>query len=83
VARSPLETAHTSAQVLGHDQVGTKLLHQGRVDGVERTSLFERRAYRRVDLPARQRGRVDPRRRDDRLAEDLCGPAALVGDAHE
>jgi hypothetical protein len=57
------------------DQVG--------VDRVERAALDEGRAHRVVDLAARQRRRVDPRRRDDRLAGELRRPAAFIGDADQ
>ena len=53
------------AQVLGHDEVGREALEQLGVDGVERLAVGERSAHRAVDLVARERRRVDARRRDD------------------
>ncbi len=75
---SPLETAQTAQRSWVTIRSGSSASIKCRVDAVQRRAVAKRLAHCLVDLEARERRRIDPRRRDDRLADDLGRPAALV-----
>ena len=66
------------AEVLRDDHVRRERPDQLLVDRVERAALGDGRPHRLVDLEARERARVDPRRRHDRQIEHGVGPVAFL-----
>ena len=82
-ASSPLETAQTAHRSWVTITSGAQRLDQLRVDGVQRPPVAHRLADGAIDVGARERRRVDPRRRHHRLADHLGRPAALLRDADQ
>ena len=71
------------AEILGEDHIRCERLDQFLVEGIERAPVGQRLADGAVDVEAPDRGRVDPRSRDDGKSLHLGREVALIRAADE